>query len=128
MIVPIGREPSKQIAILRTQPARSKLHGGVSLQPPTKSTRTGNSTFTLRGMFCSSEPLGLLLLNAEEDTSWDASTSCCLKPYLTAKAVSSATEAQTLGSNSSASASSLQARRRSTFTWYARLLGTIFEL
>ncbi|KAL3832848.1 hypothetical protein ACJIZ3_007584 [Penstemon smallii] len=38
--VPIGREPSNVIAIFNTQPERSRLHGGVSLQPPTKSTRT----------------------------------------------------------------------------------------
>ena len=49
MMVPIGGEPSKLIAIFKTHPARSMLHGGVSLQPPTKSTRTGNSTFTLLG-------------------------------------------------------------------------------
>ena len=50
-----------------------------------------------------------------------------LKPYLIAEAVSSATAAQTLCSNSLAVASSLHARSRSTCTWYARLLGRILE-
>jgi hypothetical protein len=49
IIAPTGRLPSKLIAIFKTQPGRSKLHGGVSLQPPTKSTRTGNSTKAFLG-------------------------------------------------------------------------------
>jgi hypothetical protein len=40
--------PSKLIAMFKTQPGSSKLHGDVSLQPPTKSTLIGSSTIACK--------------------------------------------------------------------------------
>lgn len=42
-----GDWPLSCSAMLSTQPVRSKLQGGVSLHPPTMSTRTGSSTLEL---------------------------------------------------------------------------------